>query len=182
METRSVLSLLIIGVTQSLTSPALALAGAIDRQAQPAPVAVPAVPPQRRGGFVVIGSPAVEIGRGNEVRRARDGLFYVTALVNGTAVRFVVDTGATVVVLSAADARRAGIALDRADFNAHAETANGRTAMARVKLDQVTVGNTRAEAIEAAVVNREMPASLLGQSWLSRLVSFTITGDKLVFN
>lgn len=179
------LSLLLIGIAPSLAVVETARAAFLAPEAAPVLASAPAIPvaaPVSRstGGLVLIGPPVT--AKGNEVYRSRDGLFYVTAIVNGAAVRFVVDTGATVVVLTAADARRAGIALDHGDFSDSADTANGKTAMARVKLDKVTVGSTQAEAIEAAVVNRDMPVSLLGQSWLSRLESITIAKDRLTFN
>lgn len=126
------------------------------------------------------GSPvaAPQIG---EIERAADGLFYVTATVNGAPVRFVVDTGATMVVLRSEDALRAGIMPMQGQRMAIADTANGRTAMARVRLTEVVVGGTRAQAIEAAVASNGLPVSLLGQNWLRQLSSLTISGDRLTF-
>jgi clan AA aspartic protease (TIGR02281 family) len=120
--------------------------------------------------------------RSNEIHRAADGLFYVDALVNGAPVHFMVDTGASVVVLKLDDARRAGIEPAAAQFSSNAETANGQAEMARVTIDQVVVGENRSEAIDAAVVRENLPVSLLGQTWLAKLGSMTITGDRMVFN
>jgi aspartyl protease family protein len=141
-------------------------------------VAAPAGPSSAR--FVIVG-PA-RTAAGNEIRRAGDGLFYVMAIVNGAPVRFIVDTGATVVVLTPDDARRAGIAVEQADFSASAQTANGRAAMARVRLAEIVVGTTRKEAVEAAVVGEGLAVSLLGQSWLSKLDSMTIQRDRMLLN
>jgi len=117
-----------------------------------------------------------------EISRAKDGLFYVTAMVNGAPVRFLVDTGASVVVLTPEDARRAGLSLAPAAFTGLASTANGKTTMARVSLNEVIVAGTRIEAIDAAVVEQGLHVSLLGQSMLSRLNSVTIRADSMVLN
>lgn len=135
-----------------------------------------AAPTPRR--LVLFGPPRAADGS-HEITRAADGLFYVTAIVNGAAVRFLVDTGASIVVLRPEDARNAGIAIGEDGFTASASTANGKTAMARVTLDEVVVGDTRSQGVEAAVVRNNLPVSLLGQSWLSRLGSLTISGDRL---
>jgi aspartyl protease family protein len=132
-----------------------------------------------KGGLVIFGPVATP--QGNEIGRAADGLFYVTAIVNGAPVRFIVDTGATTVVLTREDARRAGITLDDQHFDASAQTAAGNTAMARIVLQDVVVGNKRTRAVDAAVVRADLPVSLLGQNWLSKLDSLTITGDRLLF-
>lgn len=135
------------------------------------------VPPAPRR-LVLFGPPRAADGS-HEITRSADGLFYVTAIVNGAPVRFLVDTGASIVVLRPEDARSAGIAIGEDGFTASASTANGKTAMARVTLNEVVVGDTRSRGVEAAVVRHNLPVSLLGQSWLSRLGSLTITGDRL---
>lgn len=135
-----------------------------------------AVPAPRR--LVLFGPPRAADGS-HEITRSADGLFYVTAIVNGAPVRFLVDTGASIVVLRPEDALSAGIAIGENGFTATASTANGKTAMARVTLNEVVVGGTRSQGVEAAVVRHNLPVSLLGQSWLSRLGSLTISGDRL---
>lgn len=132
--------------------------------------------PQR---LVLFGPPLTP--QGSEVRRAADGLFYVMAIVNGAPIKFLVDTGATIVVLTPEDARRAGVAPDETHYSSSAETANGRTAMARVTLDEMIVGTKHTQAIDAAVVQGNLPVSLLGQNWLAQLNSITISGDRLHF-
>lgn len=133
--------------------------------------------PQR---LVLFGPPLTP--QGSEVLRAADGLFYVMAIVNGAPVKFLVDTGATMVVLTPEDARRAGVSPDDAHYNSSAETANGRTAMARVTLNEMIVGTKHTREIDAAVVQGNLPVSLLGQNWLAQLNSITISGDRLHFN
>lgn len=128
--------------------------------------------------FVVFG-PA-KTPEGNEISRADDGLFYVNAIVNGTVVRFVIDTGATTVVLTAEDARRAGFAMDDETFTSTAQTAGGTIATAYVMLHEIVVGDKHTSDISAAVVRNDLSVSLLGQNWLNRVGSITMSRDKLV--
>ena len=117
---------------------------------------------------------------GYELYRAADGFFYVDAIVNGAAIRFLIDTGASVVVLRLEDAVRAGLAVDPKQFSVTAETANGHMPMARVTLDEVVVGSVRKRLVAAAVVHHGPGVSLLGQNWLSQLSSMTIAGNRMV--
>jgi aspartyl protease family protein len=134
----------------------------------------------RQGGLVVI-APPVTAG-GSQVTRAPDGLFYVTAIVNGAPVRFLIDTGASMIVLRPDDARRAGVLAGDEAFSQTADTAGGKTAMAKVTLDEVVVGGTRQKALAAAVVRSDLPVSLLGQNWVAQLASLTFSGDRMLFN
>jgi aspartyl protease family protein len=114
-----------------------------------------------------------------ELWRAADGLFYVNAEVNGAAVRFLVDTGASTIVLTPADAARAGV-LAAARFDHQGETAGGAAAFARVTLEHVRVATTDGRRVPAAVAREGLGVSLLGQSWLSSLGSVTIEGDRML--
>jgi len=113
-------------------------------------------------------------------RRARDGHFYVDADVNGTRIRFLVDTGATFVSLSPEDARSAGLRLFDSDYTAHSVTANGVTRVAPVTLRQVEVEQLQLFDVRAVVLERPMPVSLLGMSFLSRLQSYETRDNELV--
>jgi aspartyl protease family protein len=115
-----------------------------------------------------------------EVPQARDGHFYLTLLVNGTPVEFMVDTGASQVVLTDADARRIG--LDTADlaFVGRAMTANGEVQTAPVRLASVELGPVVDRDLRAFVNRGEMDKSLLGMSWLQRWQRIEITGGALV--
>ncbi len=112
-----------------------------------------------------------------ELRRGPDGHFYADAQVNGTTIRFLVDTGASVVVLSRADAQRAGIQLPAA--RSVAMGVGGPIEVIPVTLDRVAVGGIEARGVQAAVAD-ELPVSLLGQSYLQRVGSVEIRGDKMV--
>jgi aspartyl protease family protein len=112
-------------------------------------------------------------------RASQDGHFHVEALVDGARLRFLVDTGASQVVLSPADARRLGFDIGRLDFTQMAETANGAVRGAPVTLREVVVGNLRLADVRASVNEAEMAESLLGMSFLSRLGGFDVSGDRL---
>lgn len=113
------------------------------------------------------------------VKRAPDGLFYVTAAVNGVPIRFVVDTGANVVVLTPADAASASVA-GVADTAQSLRTAGGGTAMRWATIDRLAIGGHSIARPDAAIVGTDGPPhSLLGQSVLSRLGSITLRGDRL---
>lgn len=141
------------------------------------PISTLAVPAPK-ASFVDI-TPRAIMSTG-EIRRAADGLFYVNAQVNGAPVRFLVDTGASTIVLTKDDAARAGVLPDIHAFSESADTAGGKTAMARTKLAHLAAGTTERHDVDAVVASEGLGVSLLGQSWLSQLESLQITGDRLV--
>lgn len=112
--------------------------------------------------------------------RARDdGHFHVEALVDGTPVVFMVDTGASDVVLSPDDARRLGLAPETLDYSRPYSTANGVVYGAPVRIGEMTVGPIRLTGVEASVNQAPMRRSLLGMSFLGRLSGYEVRGDKL---
>lgn len=124
---------------------------------------------------------ALEVAGGAlELRRAPDGHFHARADVNGTAVRFIVDTGASEVVLSRQDAARAGIDLAGLSFTGRARTANGLVATAPVRLDSLSLGGLVDRNVPARVNAGELDASLLGMSYLDRFASIEISGDRML--
>jgi aspartyl protease family protein len=109
--------------------------------------------------------------RGNSVTLSADsnGHFITTGAINGVNLRFLVDTGATTVVLSGADARRAGINY-LAGTRAMTQTANGVIPAYAVKLDTLRVGDISSNNVDALVVEGEkLPIALLGMSFLNRM-------------
>ncbi len=147
----------------------------------PAPAAVAqddAAPGPRAGRTAlpqVDGAPARRV----VLRRAFDGHFYTDAQVNGRVLRFVVDTGATLVVLSREDASAAGLNPDALSYDRRARTANGSVAMAAVTLQEVVIGGVRLRGVRAAVNSAPMDTSLLGMSLLSEFRRMEIEGDRL---
>ena len=116
----------------------------------------------------------------NVYRRARDGHFYVDADVNGARIRFLVDTGATYVALSPDDARSAGLRVFDSDYTGQSSTANGVTRVAPVTLREVELDQLRLFDVRAVVLEKPMPVSLLGMSFLSRLQGYETRNDELV--
>ena len=111
-----------------------------------------------------------------EVPRSPDGHYHMVLEVNGTPVRFVVDTGATDIVLSRADAARIGIDTGALAFVGAARTANGTVNTARVWLDEVRLGPIADTGVPAVVNGGEMSGSLLGMAYLDRFAEVRI-GD-----
>jgi aspartyl protease family protein len=120
-------------------------------------------------------------GRSAEVARTGSGDFAISALINGARVHMVVDTGATSVVLTAEDAKAAGLPLALLNYTVNIETANGRARAAPVTLDRISMGELEERSVEALVVQPgQLRTSLLGMSFLNRLQSWQVNGDRLV--
>ena len=115
-----------------------------------------------------------------EVPRAPDGHYYLTAEVNGTPVEFVIDTGASQIVLSERDARRAGIDTTGLVYIGRAITANGEVRTAPVRLERLAIGPFSDERVRAVVNEGELDRSLLGMDYLQRFSSVEISGNRLV--
>ena len=121
-----------------------------------------------------------EEGARIEVPRGPDGHYRLTLGVNGTPVDFIVDTGASSVVLSDADARRAGIDPDTLRFTGIANTANGIVRTAQVRLDEITLGGITARNFPVSVNGGEMDFSLLGMDYLETFERIEISSGRLV--
>jgi len=119
-------------------------------------------------------------GRDVEVKRGNRGDFGVTARINGARVAMVLDTGATSVVLTQDAARAAGLPLEVLAYTVPVDTANGRTQAAPVTLDKLAVGGLIERQVPALVVKQgQLHANLLGMTFLNRLDSWEVRGDKL---
>jgi aspartyl protease family protein len=112
--------------------------------------------------------------------RDPDGHFYTDAVVNGTTIRFLVDTGASTVALTRADAEQAGMFYSENDFNQVGRGAGGDVPLRSVTLGRVAVGTIEVRDVRGVVIGGNSDVSLLGQSFLSTLGSVTIEGDKMV--
>ena len=126
--------------------------------------------------------PQRAVVRGGEIAitRSRNGHFLLDAEVDGQTVRFMVDTGASSVTLGMDDARRLGFRTNDLAFNAPTQTANGTAYGAPVRLDEIRVGTITMYDVPAMVNGGEMAGSLLGLSFLDRLRSYEVRGDRLI--
>ena len=126
--------------------------------------------------------PQMVVADGDQIAvpRARDGHYYLTLQINGNPIRFVVDTGATEMVLTQADAARVGLDLDSLNYLGRANTANGEVRTAFVRLDQVALGGIVDQNVPAVVNEGEMEGSLLGMGYLQRWGRIEIAGGELV--
>ena len=114
-----------------------------------------------------------------ELIRTNNGHFEATMLANGHKIRFLVDTGATGIVLSPADAERIGIDQTKLTYDQAFSTANGRGWGARYRLKTLSLGPILFQDVGVSVNQAAMSNSLLGMSFLNRLSSFEIEGAKM---
>ena len=116
------------------------------------------------------GSKALEVMDGDtlELRLGRGGHYEVGGAVAAVPVRFIVDTGATMISLGASDARRIGLDASRGQQGV-SNTANGQAKVTKVQLDTVQVGDITLHNVDALIHKNEMPMALLGMSFLNRM-------------
>jgi len=117
-----------------------------------------------------------------EIPRSPDGHYRLALDVNGARLDFIVDTGASEIVLSKADAARAGLNPDDLPYYGRAYTANGEVRTAPVRLDEVRLGTMVDRDVAASVNGGDLDQSLLGMSYLQRFQEITISGNKLILN
>jgi len=112
----------------------------------------------------------------------RDGHYYITLDVNGKPIEFVIDTGASQVVLSQQDAKKVGIDPSGRAYLGTANTANGTVRTASVRLDTVVLGGLIDSDVRAVVNDGEMDGSLLGMTYLGKFDSITIKDNELILS
>lgn len=140
---------------------------AVSQADAPAAPALP--PPAPRGPVVLVAD--------------QSGHYRAEGDINGRPVRFIVDTGATVVALNSATAKRLNIAPNQSDYRAKVQTANGTIDAAAVRLDEVRIGNAVVRGVDAVVLpDSALNDNLLGMSFLNRLRGFESKGGRLVLN
>lgn len=154
----------------------------------PRDLVLPAAQPADKAHHYVIEekSGARNVGSGSfdavELERETDGHFYAAADVDGTPVRLMVDTGASMIALSATDARKLGFDWNASELQHVGRGVNGDVLGKPVKLDSVTVGDLQADNVEAVIVPEGLDVSLLGQSFLSQVENVQIEGDRMTLN
>ena len=147
------------------------------------------------GGLQVVAGPAAHAradsalrgsqGSGPEPARlikTSDGHFWADAQVDGQAVHFLIDTGASSVFLTPQDATRLGLDPASLVYDQTVRTVGGDSQGARVKLGSVSVNGVRVADVDALVIERGLPSSLLGMTYLGRLSGFEATPTSLVLD
>jgi len=113
-------------------------------------------------------------------RVANDGHFYIEASVNEVPLKFLVDTGATRIVLSPSDAKKLGFDLSSLNFTQISYTANGSVWGAPVKLKSIRIGGYEIRDVSVSVNGAEMENSLLGMAFLESLKSYSVSNGQLI--
>jgi clan AA aspartic protease (TIGR02281 family) len=108
------------------------------------------------------------------------GHFLVEASVNGVPIDFMVDTGASEIVLSPQDAMQLGFTPGSLSFTQEFESANGTVRGAPVELRELRIGQYQLFDVAASVNETAMPISLLGMSFLRRLSSYEVADGRLI--
>ena len=127
-------------------------------------------------------SPATGIATedgGISFTRNADGHFIIRGEVNGTRVMFLLDTGATDIVLTPGDASRLGFDPASLSFDKMVATANGMGSAASVTIDSLSVGSISIGPVAVSVNRESMSESLLGMEFLNRLSAWRVEGDRL---
>jgi aspartyl protease family protein len=122
----------------------------------------------------------ISSGEPAQVIKASDGHYWAEADVNGSRVRFLVDTGASAVALTADDARRLGFDPAKLNYAYSVMTANGQAKAAAIKLASVSVAGAKVANVDALVIDHGMDTSLLGMTYLGRLSRFEATRTALI--
>lgn len=115
-----------------------------------------------------------------EVPRSPDGHYHLTLRLNDVPVDFIVDTGASEVVLTRDDAQRIGLDLSDLAFTGRAVTANGAVQTARARVDDITLGPLADTNFPVSVNDGDMFKSLLGMSYLQHFDRIEISNGRLV--
>ena len=109
-----------------------------------------------------------------------DGHFHLTVTINDRPIEFLVDTGASDIVLTREDAARVGFDPNRLDYWGMANTANGTVRLATIRLETVRLGEFIDKNIRASVNKAPMEKSLLGMRYLSKFRAIEISNDQMI--
>lgn len=126
-------------------------------------------------------NPSAGVVRGGalRVRKSEDGHFWLKAEVNGRSVKFLIDSGATTIAMSSADARTAGVA-PGGGFPVAINTANGVVMAQRARIERLKAGPIERNDLAALVAPEFGETSVLGMNFLSSLRSWRVEGQELV--
>lgn len=161
-------ALLIAGVTVFYVVPKLE-----QHQAETVAVAEPAPEPEPKRSSVNFANAAV-------IDREADGQYWTRANVDGTSVKFMVDTGASIVALTYRDAQRIGLSPEDMAFDNEIRTAGGATMGAYVVLERISIGQVEVEQVPAMILKDGLDHSLLGMTFLNELYSYEFKRGQMV--
>ena len=139
--------------------------------AQPQKAAAPSTFDETPGSFAESGEIVLT--------RAEDGHYYAPGNVDGAALRFLVDTGATVVALTQTDAELLGHYLHPGELTVVGRGVSGEVRGKAIMIDRLSVGDISADKVPAVIIPEGLPVSLLGQSFLSRIAHVTISDNRM---
>jgi aspartyl protease family protein len=132
-------------------------------------------------GDLAPGEPVVGTGGEVSIVRRMNGTFVIGARANNRDLRFIFDTGASTVVLTAESAQALGIQPASLNYIVPVSTANGLTMAAPMTLDSVTVGSITERRVRALVARPGvLRENLLGMTFLERLTSYEVRGNRLI--
>jgi aspartyl protease family protein len=177
---KQVLPLFVIAVVVGWMMPAQEPAAKNDAAPQTVQPPVNAVAKDAPVAAVADDAPA-EFSDGTELvlNRAENGHYYAEGNADGAAVRFMVDTGATVVALTASDAESLGIYVTPNELSVVGRGVNGEVSGKNIMIKRLTLGQISADNVPAVIIPEGLPVSLLGQSFLSRIGHVTISDNRM---
>jgi len=114
------------------------------------------------------------------INLSRNGHFYIDAKINGAPIQFMIDTGASDIVINSSEAEKIGINLKELVFDKSYETANGKVFGASVKLKELEISGVKFQNIPASINSVDMGVSLLGMSFLRQFKKYEFYQDRLV--
>ena len=167
-----------VAVYVAVTNPQLFRGAEPESPARPTLVRADQPDPPRHEALRPLGKAAPPVTNTLALRAQSDGHVFLKAAVNGAEVPFIVDTGATLVSLTYADALKAGVA-GNLNYTIPINVANGVAKAARVTLREIRIGQLAVDNVEGMVVQGNGGISLLGQSFLKRLQGYDMRGDTL---
>lgn len=145
-----------------------------------AELAVPRLATLDRAYAAAEPAPARSSG-GVELKADGHGHFIATAQVNGSGIDVMIDTGASLVALTAEDAERVGVRVRPSDFTQRVATANGHAKVAPVLLHSISIGDVTVRNVRAVVAEAgRLETTLLGMTFLSRVGRVEMSGGRLI--
>jgi aspartyl protease family protein len=148
----------------------------------PASTTVQTKPPVQIVPLVTPPTPARQSPRGVALNRSDNGHFFAQGDVDGAPVNFLVDTGASVIALTATDAQKLGQTWYPNELEMVGRGVNGDVIGKPITLGRVRIGDIEVTNVRAIIVPEGLDHSLLGQSFLSKVQNVNISGDRMTLS